>query len=466
MKFFSKFSPVELKKVFTEDKNRQPYPKAVAAGLVCAAVLAVFVVVSFFLRASLLGGSSNSVGMLILAHLGMLGISALLAQRRTAVEIFAWLPLLDLVIGGNLQIDSPLSPGGRTISVELLHPFGFFAALYVALFIFLIRNRIFHERPKMKGWREIAAATRMTFAVILILEIAAGLIVHARFHQLVEVREPPVLADDYDYSKPVIITLGSSPAFAVQSNTDSFSDVLSKKLGDRFTFINLAQGGSYSHMLVRIADEQLKGKNPPSALIVYSGHQDYVMSEYKYFFREMDLISPDSRTADAIQWLIRNSKLVRLALYFTTYAQMSGPTGSDWETQCLRVYQQNIERIALEAKRKNVTLFVVTLIVDTKNIPDSRNNYTNRLNDWLRELPKKYPNVVVADANAEFNEIYPQGRLDSCEPFWLFPSPNPSDGPCGDPVHLDTKGHQLIAEVIREQILVWVAETANPILKH
>ncbi len=300
----------------------------------------------------------------------------------------------------------------------------------------------------------------VTLALFVGLEAAAGIAIRSCYQQIMDPPDPVVRpAPEFVAGLPTFATIGSSPATVERLHDRPFSRLLAERYRGRMNFLFYRHGGLSSHRLVTIARDLMDSEPQPDALILYIGHQDYNASRGVAFLRDLDLAGSDERTLTTLQWVIRQSSLVRLSLYLLWEARYGhlANRGPEWREEVFRHYSENMSRIVADAGRRGVHVFAVTVQADRSRMSAESKAYMKMENEFIRGLPARFPHVTLVDFEPVLDARYPDGARPDCEPY----EPNPVTGGCGDPYHLGPRGHEVLADLLGPVLERWVASRAG-----
>ncbi len=333
---------------------------------------------------------------------------------------------------------------------------------WVVAFFVLLRTlppRI--PRPESRR-RDLLIGLQATLVLFVGLEALAGLAIRNAYQQILNPPDPVVQpTPEFIAGLPTLATIGSSPAMIERLSDRPFSRLLAERYQGRLNFLFYRGGGLSSYRLVTIAQDIMDSEPRPDALILYAGHQDFNASRGSAFLRDLDLVGPGERSLSALQWVIRQSSLVRLSLYLLWERRHEHKAGCDpaCQDKVFRHYRENMDRIVTAAGERGIHVFAVTLQANRAAIGRESAAHMARVNEYIRALPARFGHATLVDFEPVLDARYPEGARPDCEPF----EPNPVTGGCGDPYHLGPRGHEVLADLLGPVLEEWAeARKATP----
>lgn len=307
--------------------------------------------------------------------------------------------------------------------------------------------------------RDLKYGLLTTVGLFLFLEGAAAMLINTKFQAIYDA-PAPVMSSPIEAvpTLPTIATIGSSPANLERIYDRPFSLILAERFQGRVNFLFSRAGGLHSDRLVKIAKDLMASETPPDALILYVGHQDLNASRGVAFLEHLNFLESNQHFLGAVKVLVRQSALVRLAL-FLLWQNRYGHVASaspEWIQQVYERYRKNMDEIVSEAERRGIHVFASTVQAYKARVSEQSRQYMALENSYIRELPRRFSNVTLVDFEPVLDALYPDGPKPDCEPFEY----NPLSGECGDPYHLGPKGHEILADTLAPAIEKWL-ETTN-----
>jgi lysophospholipase L1-like esterase len=326
--------------------------------------------------------------------------------------------------------------------------------LSIAIIMTLGRHRLLRRPRPLKGIREYFTVLRVCVIVLLFAEsiVAWGQPLRAKpIGSLERVTEEPA---PFSKEKPTFLTLGSSPANLEILTDHPFSRVLSERQSDIANFRFFRMGGADSAHLVEVLKETYESPRPVDAIILYAGFQDINISPLQRYLRQTNMLESSDLGRGIVLWFIRDSALFNFLLRAVRTLEVRAPRDESIEKarSVLAGLRPNVESIIKMAREHGDTVFLLTMVMNLKNVADSTVFYVTMMNEYYRSLATRYDNVIVVDFARAFEIKYPDGALPNGEPFEMR---NDGSGQPGDPFHLGPVGHQMIADTLEPEIRMW-----------
>lgn len=381
----------------------------------------------------------------------LLGAVLLLARRRGAIELGVWAFVLGVCWGVPVRQHPPPELGVHVplaISLVLM--------LISTVLLLAHRARLFVP-ARSSTWRtDLFVGVRVTVALFVVAEFWASMLIRTRHPALLAVVKaeppPPPLLSGIRPGRPTIATLASSGGNVEREANMPFSAVLEQRLGDRYNFLYSRMGGVNSAKLLAMTRELLELPVKPDALLFYEGFQDYNYAEGIGVLRAVQ--APEGTPGAALRAIVRHSSLVTYALWRLKRNDCMNAGRSCRDVKIERIFtefRENLDQIVALAAAKNVHVFAITLSMDDSRVLPDGIQYIGMVNDYVRSLPAKHPNVTVVDFDRRVAERFPGRDPRACEPYELGLTPTE----CGNQYHLSRKGHALLAELLEPVLAEW-----------
>jgi lysophospholipase L1-like esterase len=368
---------------------------------------------------------------------------AVIRRSFHAIELAVWISVTVQLINPSL------------ISFNNVWPIPITVWLAIALLLTISRNKILLKPRPLTGVPEFITVFRICVLVLLLAENVVAWVQPfdaTAMLSLERIAEEPA---PYSRDNPTFITLGSSPANLEVRTGHPFSRVLSERLKEHANFRFFNMGGADSAHLVKVLRKSYESAKPVDAIILYAGFQDFTESALQRYLRQTNLLGFSEFGQNIALCFIRDSALFNFMLRCVKRLQINSQrSNSTVEAQkILDALKPNVESIIKMAQQHGDTVFVVTPVLNSKNVANITNIYSTMINDYYRSLSARYDNVTLVDFARAFATRYPDGALPNGEPFEMR---NDGSGQPGDPFHLGPVGHQMIADTLEPEIRMWV----------